>query len=106
MRERLAQQALTVPAQYADNDVRRERIKFIRKYCGRTQREFAAMMGLNLIVYTNVEYGRTKCQMVYLRLAETLMQAHRQKQNRLRVKADKAIAAAQNVLAGLPEPEL
>lgn len=94
MKKRQQEAKVTIPSYYADNDVRRARLKVIRKRMGMTQTNFAMAMGMSAKYYMNLEEGYTSMRaivtMTHLRLAETLFQAFRQKQNRLRVKQEKA----------------
>ena len=61
---------LEIPAYWANNDVRRARIKLLRERMGMTQIEFAHMLGTSLAYYEKIEWGQRTCAMVYLKLVE------------------------------------
>ncbi len=87
---------------YTDNDVRRARLKFIREKIGKTQIEFAAMLGVTYRTYSNVEYGEVTCTKTYMKLAETLLHSFRTKEYSKR-KAEKLRIEANLAASGIKD---
>lgn len=83
MRARLEAKKVEIPAQYADNNVRRARVLFIRKRMGLTQVQFAREIGLSLSYYLRIESGRQSCTMMCLKFSEVLLQFYLNRERRI-----------------------
>lgn len=77
-RAMMERKTVKIPVYYADNNVRRARLKTIRERLGYTQGQFAAAIGLTHNYYQNVEIGKNNAQttMAHLRLAEAIYKKH------------------------------
>ena len=78
----LNKQSVRISSQYADKDIRRERLIVLRGLLGKSQVEFAEDLGIASTRLQDMERGRRSVGMTQLKLAEILYKSF------LRKKAD------------------
>ncbi len=69
-KERRESIEMRIPAEYADNEVRKARVKFLRGQMKLTQMDVAVILGTSHCVYRTTEEGHRRCPMSWLKLME------------------------------------
>ena len=92
---------VAVPARFATNEARVARLRKIRGILNKTQAEFAVLLGISFSFMRKMDYNERPVSMVYLKLAEKLLQEELNRRDCVRRRY-----AKKNPSAAQPEPAI